>query len=114
VTETKEKPFQEVANEQAHASIEHMREYLDDAIRSQRITEHALEVQVREAWHNPGEKTKPVEYFILLGTGGPRPRGLPASLTSTASPKRRILSIRIGSSRGPLPTTSATKKPQRC
>jgi len=37
----------------------------------ERMTESALSVLVREAWHEPGKAEKPVEYEILLTTGGP-------------------------------------------
>jgi hypothetical protein len=76
MAETKEKPFQEVANEHGHNAAEWMREALDDEEQRDRITENALEVQVRSGWYSPGDEknAKPVEYFILLGTGGPATR----------------------------------------
>ncbi len=73
----KERDFQEVANEYAHGSIATMREELDDAEQRERIAfEGALEVEVRGGWYTPGDRgaSKPVEYFILLGTGGPASR----------------------------------------
>lgn len=42
----------------------------DDMI--ERITNDALDVEVRSGWYQPDGKThKPEEYFILLCTGGP-------------------------------------------
>jgi hypothetical protein len=73
----KEEDFQDVANKAAHNSIEWMREHLDDEEQCERISsEDALEVSVRGDWHTPGdnEGSKPTEYFILLGTGGPASR----------------------------------------
>ena len=72
-----EKDFQTIANEQAHGSIEWMREHLDDEEARERISsEDALEVSVRSDWYAPGDPTdwKPTEYRILLGTGGPATR----------------------------------------
>lgn len=72
-----EKDFQDVANEYAHNFIEEMREQLNNEERREFITEDALEVSVREGWHTPEtrqEKPEPVEYYILLGTGGPASR----------------------------------------
>jgi len=41
----------------------------------ERIQEDALDVQVREDWHNPGDlHATPSEFFILLCTGGPAVR----------------------------------------
>lgn len=44
--------------------------YRDDA--EERIRESVLSVEVRSGWHTPGYSrfTKPVEYSILLSTGG--------------------------------------------
>lgn len=71
-----EENFQEVTNKYAANSIASMREELADEEQRERIcSEGALEVSVREGWHSPGsEKEKPVEYYILLGTGGPASR----------------------------------------
>ena len=48
----------------------------DEAERA--IHEDALEISVRSDWHNPGidpnEASAPVEYYILLCTGGPAVR----------------------------------------
>lgn len=73
----KEEDFQEVANKAAHNSLEWMREHLEDEEQRERIgSEDALEVCVRSDWHTPGDDSasKPTEYFILLGTGGPATR----------------------------------------
>jgi hypothetical protein len=73
----KEEDFQEVANKHAHGRIETMREELDSPTERENIcSEGALEVQVRGDWHTPGDKdsSKPTEYYILLGTGGPADR----------------------------------------
>ena len=72
-----EPDFQDVANEYAHRSIANMRESLDNEDKRENIAyEDALDVQVRADWHNPGDTdgSKPNEYFILLGTGGPASR----------------------------------------
>jgi len=71
-----EKDFQTVTNEHAKRSIESMREELADEEQRERISEGALEVSVRGGWHSPGDKqgSKPIEYYILLGTGGPAAR----------------------------------------
>jgi len=75
----KEENFQEVANRAAHNSLEWMREHLDDEEQRERImSEDALEVSVRGDWHSPcsanEDGSKPTEYYILLGTGGPATR----------------------------------------
>jgi hypothetical protein len=76
-TKTQEKDFQTVTNEYAARSIKGMREELDNEESRERISsEGALDVEVRGDWHTPGnvEDSKPTEYFILLGTGGPAAR----------------------------------------
>lgn len=76
-TAAREQDFQEVANGYAARSIEGMREELaDEAQRELICSEGALDVEVRGDWHQPGseEDSKPTEYFILLGTGGPASR----------------------------------------
>lgn len=78
-TVVKEPDFQEAANKAAHNSIENMREELDSEEQRERISsEGALSVEVRSDWYAPGtvdeENTKPTEYCILLGTGGPATR----------------------------------------
>ena len=51
-------------------------DFQEDIIRT--IHENALEVSVRSDWHSPGidpnEASAPVEYYILLCTGGPAVR----------------------------------------
>jgi len=78
VTATKEKDFQEVTNDYARRSISSMREELADEEQRERIgSEGALSVEVRSDWYCPGgdmPDTKPTEYKILLGTGGPASR----------------------------------------
>jgi hypothetical protein len=73
-----EKDFQTIANEHAHRSLERMREHLNDEEQRERImSEDALEVSVRSDWYPAGgtqEDAKPIEYRILLGTGGPATR----------------------------------------
>lgn len=73
-----EEDFQEVANKHAHGSIEWMREHLDNEESRERImSEDALDVSVRSDWYSAGgtqEDAKPIEYRILLGTGGPATR----------------------------------------
>lgn len=47
----------------------------DEEEARERIQEDALDVQVRSDWHTPGEiDTIPVEFYILLCTGGPAVR----------------------------------------
>lgn len=72
----KEVDFQDETNKHAHGAVQWMREHLDDDEQRERISsEDALEVSVREGWHAPrAEQEKPVEYYILLGTGGPASR----------------------------------------
>ncbi len=74
----KEEDFQEVANKHAHGSLEWMREHLDNEEERERImSEDALEVTVRSDWYPAGgtqSDAQPIEYRILLGTGGPATR----------------------------------------
>ena len=77
------------AEEQAKAQLETVRELIqayhkageaedsdaqDEAIR--RIEENILSLEVREGWHNPSQTYEggPVEFQILLCTGGPAVR----------------------------------------
>ena len=62
----------EVAKQKDHDTND-MRDY-ENAERA--IREDALSVQVRSAWHSPGEEQgqHPAEYEILLCTGGPAVR----------------------------------------
>jgi hypothetical protein len=50
-------------------------EFNEDEAR-QTIEEDPLSVEVRSGWYSPGdtENAKPIEYNILLGTGGPATR----------------------------------------
>lgn len=73
----KVREFQDVANDYAKRSIEGMREELADEEQRERIcSEGALDVEVRDDWHAPGDADSrtPGEYKILLGTGGPAAR----------------------------------------
>ena len=56
----------------------------------QRISEDALEIQVRSGWYNPGEDSTPEEFFILLCTGGPAVR-IMGELDEHLEPKRAWL-----------------------
>lgn len=40
----------------------------------ERVQEHPLSVQIRSGWYYPGSDPEPVEFEILLGTGGPATR----------------------------------------
>lgn len=77
----------ERAKDQAKAQLDSIRQMvkaLNDAIEAddeeareeatQAIDEDPLSVQVREGWHNAGEKGEIEEYEILLCTGGPAVR----------------------------------------
>src|SRR5260370_40566108 len=74
-TAVPEKDFQTVTNEYAKHLIKNMREELDSEESRERImSEGALEVSVRSDWYSAGgtqDDASPVEYRILLGTGGP-------------------------------------------
>jgi hypothetical protein len=50
------------------------------------ISEHALSVEVRSLWHEPGGENQPGEYNILLCTGGPAVR-LIGELNGYATPE---------------------------
>lgn len=68
-----EKDFQTQTNEYAQRCIKSMREELDEQ-RERISSEGALSVEVRSGWYFPGgdlPNSKPTEYKILLGTGGP-------------------------------------------
>lgn len=55
------------------------------------IQNDALEVQVREDWHNPGEQhNTPSEFYILLCTGGPAVR-IMGELDNALQPSRAWL-----------------------
>lgn len=76
----KEENFQGVANKYARNSIECMREELDNTkeedSRERIMSEGALSVEVRSDWYCSGSvaDSQPIEYRILLGTGGPASR----------------------------------------
>jgi len=56
------------------ASEEDREQYHNEDEARQAIDEDPLSVQVRSAWHTPGEDSSPTEYEILLCTGGPAAR----------------------------------------
>lgn len=49
-------------------------EELDEDTMRERIDQDALSVQVRSDWESPGRPSEPVEFEILLCTGGPAMR----------------------------------------
>ena len=53
------------------ASEEEKREYHDRDKAEEIIREDPLLIEVRTGWHTPGECEEPMEYCILLCTGGP-------------------------------------------
>src|ERR1700747_1090864 len=88
----KEKDFQTIANEHGHGALEWMREHMDDQAQRENIaSEDALEVSVRGDWHTPGDadNSKPTEYYILLGTGGPATR-ITGKLDEWCQPEKAV------------------------
>jgi len=61
-----------VAQEKGKATYEG--DELDEDTMRERIEENALSIQVRSGWQAPGEALTPVEFEILLCTGGPAVR----------------------------------------
>jgi len=53
---------------------EEREQYHDEDEARERIQEDPLSVQVRSGWHTPCEASEPMEYEILLCTGGPAVR----------------------------------------
>jgi hypothetical protein len=60
----------------AFLALEEMLSIEDEEERRETIEQDPLEVQVRSAWCNPRDNgiMRPVEYMILLSTGGPATR----------------------------------------
>jgi len=48
--------------------------YHDEDEARQLIDEHPLDIEVRSAWHHPGDEDPPRKFMILLCTGGPAVR----------------------------------------
>ncbi|MBI2852488.1 MAG: hypothetical protein HYX84_05260 [Chloroflexi bacterium] len=53
------------------ATEEEKQEYHDEENALQMIQDDPLSIEVRSGWHTPGEAGESMEYYILLGTGGP-------------------------------------------
>ncbi|MBA7642089.1 hypothetical protein ES703_49775 [subsurface metagenome] len=56
------------------ASPEDHKEYHDEEAIRQTIQEDPLSLEVRSDWHSPGEDSGPLDFMILLCTGGPAVR----------------------------------------